>query len=41
MLTPHTLQVDQHEEYFAALRTRVEELRPLLQKVRYCALFLP
>ena len=40
MLTPHTLQVDQHEEYFATLRTRVEELRPLLQKVCYFALSL-
>jgi hypothetical protein len=28
-----SVQVDAHEAYFNALRTRVEELRPLLQKV--------
>jgi hypothetical protein len=30
---PGSVQVDAHEAYFNALRTRVEELRPLLQKV--------
>lgn len=25
--------MDAHEAYFSALRTRVEELRPLLQKI--------
>lgn len=29
----NTFQVDLHEEYYSALRARVEELRPLLQKV--------
>lgn len=27
------LQVDLHEAYFTALRVRVEELKPILQKV--------